>query len=48
MAPDKILFGTDYPLLHAGRYFKQLDESGPEGGDREKIMGGNGARLLEL
>lgn len=45
---DKILFGTDYPLLRPGRYFKELESSGIAPEDIEKIKGENVAGLLRL
>lgn len=38
---EKILFGSDYPLISPGRYFKELEESGLSESDREKILGRN-------
>ena len=38
---DKILFGTDFPLLGPLRYFRELEESGLSKGDQEKILGLN-------
>jgi predicted TIM-barrel fold metal-dependent hydrolase len=38
---EKILFGTDFPLIAPRRYFKELEESGLSKEDREKILGLN-------
>jgi predicted TIM-barrel fold metal-dependent hydrolase len=38
---EKILFGTDFPLIPPRRYFKELEESGLSKQDREKILGLN-------
>ncbi len=38
---EKILFGTDFPLLSPRRYFQELEASGLSGEDREKILGLN-------
>jgi hypothetical protein len=38
---EKIMFGTDFPLLSPRRYFKELEESGLPKQDREKILGLN-------
>jgi predicted TIM-barrel fold metal-dependent hydrolase len=43
---DRILFGTDFPLLSPRRYFQELKESGLPEEDQEKILGLNLARLL--
>ena len=44
---EKILFGTDFPLLSPRRYFEELEESGLPKGDQEKILGLNFLRLIE-
>ena len=44
---DKILFGSDYPLLTADRYQKELLEARVEGEDLRAILGGNARRLLQ-
>jgi predicted TIM-barrel fold metal-dependent hydrolase len=44
---EKILFGTDFPLLSPPRYFQELKESGLSEGDQEKILGLNFSRLIE-
>ena len=46
LGPEKVLFGTDFPLLSPRRYFKELEESGLSKEDREKILGLNVSRLL--
>jgi uncharacterized protein len=45
---DKILLGSDFPLLKPDRYFKELDEVGISGSDRAGICGANAKRLLKL
>jgi predicted TIM-barrel fold metal-dependent hydrolase len=45
---DKILFGTDYPLLKPERYFKELDMVGLSSAERNSICGQNAAGLLKL
>ncbi len=45
---DKILFGSDYPLLSQGRYFTEMDAAGLSRSEREQICGTNAARLLHL
>lgn len=44
---EKILFGTDFPLLSPPRYFQELKESGLSKEDQEKILGLNFSRLIE-
>jgi len=48
LGPDKILFGSDFPLLAMKRYLKELDRAGIDGQVREGILGGNVQRLLKL
>ena len=45
---DKILFGSDYPLIKPGRYFRELESAGIAPDDIEKIKGKNAADLLGL
>ncbi|MFC1488377.1 amidohydrolase family protein [Thermodesulfobacteriota bacterium] len=45
---NKILFGSDFPLLKPERYFKELDTIGMPKKDIERICGLNAARLLKL
>jgi predicted TIM-barrel fold metal-dependent hydrolase len=44
---EKILFGTDFPLILPQRYFKEMEESGLSKQDRERILGTNFSRLVE-
>ena len=46
MGPEKILFGSDFPLLRLERYLKELDRARLDAGIREGILGGNVERLL--
>ena len=43
---DRILFGSDFPLLSPGRYFRELDGVGLPGQARRKIKGLNAQHLL--
>lgn len=43
---DKLLFGSDYPLVSPARYDKGIAESGMSGSAREKLLGGNAEKLL--
>lgn len=45
---DKILFGSDYPLLPPQRYFKEMEEAGLPDNQRNNICGFNAAKLLKL
>lgn len=48
VGPEKILFGTDYPLIQPQRYFQELEESGLSKEDQKKILGLNFLRLFGL
>jgi predicted TIM-barrel fold metal-dependent hydrolase len=43
---DKILFGSDFPLLKPARYFKELERTGLSQDEIDSICGRNAARLL--
>ena len=45
---DKILWGTDYPLLKPSRYFREIDASPLSDAEKALIKGGNAARVLGL
>ena len=47
VGPDKILFGSDYPLLPPSRYLKEMEEAGLSEEWQEMILGKNLAKLLE-
>jgi hypothetical protein len=46
VGPDRILWGSDFPLLPPSRYFRELAETGLSSRVRAKIQGGNARRLL--
>ena len=43
---NKILFGTDFPLIQPQRLLSQVQDSGLDPEAKEAILGGNAARLL--
>ena len=45
---DRILFGSDFPLLEARRYFREMEEAGLPPEAAAKVKGLNAARLLKL
>jgi predicted TIM-barrel fold metal-dependent hydrolase len=45
---DRIVFGTDYPLIGHRRLLKQVRDAGLGAPDRAAILGGNAARLMRL
>jgi predicted TIM-barrel fold metal-dependent hydrolase len=46
MGVEKILFGSDFPLISPQRYFRELEGSGLSREDQEKILGLNFSKLL--
>jgi predicted TIM-barrel fold metal-dependent hydrolase len=48
VGPEKILFGTDFPLLRIARCARQVEQSGLPPDEVAAILGGNAARLLGL
>jgi predicted TIM-barrel fold metal-dependent hydrolase len=45
---ERIVFGSDYPLISPERAIREIREAGLESGTADKILGGNMSRLLEL
>ena len=45
---DKILFGTDYPLMHQNRVLAQIQSSQLPEQDKARILGANAQKLLHL
>jgi len=43
---DKILFGSDYPLMPQSRVIKEVKAAGLSAEAEDKILGGNARRLL--
>uniref|UniRef100_A0A7C4ES36 Amidohydrolase n=1 Tax=Desulfomonile tiedjei TaxID=2358 RepID=A0A7C4ES36_9BACT len=48
MGEDKILFGSDYPLLPLPRYLQQLEKADITSAARAAILGGNAEKLLHI
>jgi predicted TIM-barrel fold metal-dependent hydrolase len=48
LGPDRIVFGSDFPLLKPGRYFREMKEAGLSDKTMSDICGGNAARLLGI
>jgi predicted TIM-barrel fold metal-dependent hydrolase len=48
LGPDRILFGSDFPLLKPGRYFEEMKEAELPDETIKSICGGNAARLLRI
>jgi predicted TIM-barrel fold metal-dependent hydrolase len=45
---EKILFGSDYPLIRPQRYFKEMRSAGLSPSVMEQVAGVNAAQLLRL
>ena len=45
---EKILLGSDFPLLTPERYFKEMDQAGLPQAQKHSVCGANAARLLGL
>jgi uncharacterized protein len=45
---DRLLFGSDHPLLRAPRYLAQFETLGLDAAQRDAVLGGNAAALLGL
>ena len=45
---ERILFGTDYPLLDCPRYLDEIETAGVSAEDRDRILGANAAELWGL
>jgi predicted TIM-barrel fold metal-dependent hydrolase len=45
---DRILFGSDYPLLSPRRIIDQVESTGLSKKDKAKILGGNARKLLSI
>jgi uncharacterized protein len=45
---EKILFGTDFPLIKPDRYFKEMETAGLTESEKSLICGGNAAALFNL
>ncbi len=46
VGPDKILFGSDFPLIGLSRYETEFEKARINEDFRDKILGGNAAKLL--
>jgi hypothetical protein len=45
---EKILFGSDYPLLAQGRLLREIGSAGLSPDAKELVLSGNACRLLGL
>jgi len=48
VSADRVLFGSDYPVLPASRLLKEIDTLGLSEEDRVEILSGNARRLLGI
>jgi predicted TIM-barrel fold metal-dependent hydrolase len=44
---DKIMFGTDWPMMHYGRVLAEIEQLGLRERSLEAYLGGNAQRLLD-
>jgi predicted TIM-barrel fold metal-dependent hydrolase len=45
---DKVLWGTDYPLIRPGRYFNEIRKAGLSDRQQDRVLGNNAAVLLGI
>jgi len=45
---EKVLFGSDYPLLPRKRFFREIASAGLSPEEREMVLSGNACRLLDI
>jgi predicted TIM-barrel fold metal-dependent hydrolase len=48
LVPDKILFGSDYPLIRPKKYLKEIEDSGITDEAFRRLVGGNASSCLGL
>jgi uncharacterized protein len=48
IAPDKVLFATDFPLIDPHRFLGRLHVSGLSSVEEHKVMGDNACRILHI
>ncbi|MDF1590668.1 MAG: amidohydrolase family protein [Desulfobacterales bacterium] len=48
VGPEKILFGSDYPLIKPAKYFKEMEAAGLSPDETRRILGKNAAELLKI
>ena len=48
IVPRKVMFGTDYPLVHQRQFLKRVRKSGLSAEELERILGGNARAVYKL
>ena len=48
IGPERILMGSDYPLVRARTVIGQVESSGLSRSAKDMVLGGNAARLLGI
>ncbi len=48
IGPERILMGSDYPLVRARKVIGQVESSGLSRSEKDMVLGGNAARLLGI
>jgi predicted TIM-barrel fold metal-dependent hydrolase len=45
---EKIIFGSDFPLLRHSRYIDAIEQSGLSDEEKRLVLGGNAKKLLKI
>jgi len=48
LGPDRVLFGSDFPLIRPTRYFQEIDAAGLTPEAKNRLLGENARRVLGL
>jgi uncharacterized protein len=48
LGPDRVLFGSDFPLIRPSRYFQEIDAAGLTPETKNRLLGENARRVLGI